>query len=44
MVWTGGMQPEESPGGSVGRSEYRQAREKSTAEGSTQRDGANFRT
>lgn len=38
-----GKQPEESPEGNVGRSEYRQARERSTAEGSIQRDGVSFR-
>lgn len=32
VVWMGGKQPEESPEGSEGRTEYRQARERITAE------------
>lgn len=43
MVWIGGKQPEESPERSVGRSQHRQARERSAAEGSTRRDGESFR-
>lgn len=39
-VWMGGKQPEESPEGSV---RSRQARERNTAEGNIQRDGASFR-